>query len=80
MTVSINPSPHVMVTTNAGQTWQRTVMPGAICSSRRLMSLKKTDETCKKTREAREKLELPQAPLRTLFSPVDTAHSPVIPA
>ena len=72
-------SPHVMLTLYAGQTWQRTVMPGAIPSSEWLMSVNKTEEMHKKTRDAKGKMEPCQAPHRLLLSPVDTDYSPAFP-
>ena len=48
-----SPSLHVMLTVYHGQTWKLTVMPGAIRSSKRLTSMKKTEKMHKKTREAK---------------------------
>ena len=78
-TVLENPSPLVMLTTYAGRAWQRTVMSGANRSSKWLTSLKKAEEMCKKTGEAKGKLELPQAPHLTFLSPANTAHRPAFP-
>ena len=55
-------------------------MPGAIRYTKLLTSFNKTEEMHKKTKEAKGKLESRQAQLRTLVSPVDTAHGPVFPA
>ena len=56
-----------MLTTYAGQTGLRTVMPGAIRSSMRFKSLKKTEDTRKKTMEA-----------SGILPPVDTDDDPDI--
>ena len=55
-------------------------MPGAIRSSKRLISLKKREEIHKKTREAKAMLELRETPLRTLLSPEGSANDPDFPA
>ena len=69
-------SPHVMMTTFDGQTWQRTVISVAIRSSKRLTCLNKTEETLRKTSEAKGMLLPHQTAHRTLLSPVDAAHHP----
>ena len=46
----------------------------------RLTSLKETEETHNKNREANGKLELPQAPHQMFLSPVNTSHGPEFPA
>ena len=53
-TVSKRPLPHAMLTPYASQTWLRTVMPGAIRSSRWLASLKMTEEMHKETEMQKE--------------------------
>ena len=53
-TVSKSPSLHVMLTLCAGQTWQRTLMPGAILSSKWLTSLNMTEEMHAKKRSNRK--------------------------
>ena len=69
-----------MLTLNAGQTWQRTVMPGAIRTSKLSPSLNKTEEMHKHTRESKVKLKPRQSPHRTSLSPVDTADHLAFPA
>ena len=54
-------------------------MTGAIRSSMWLMSLKKTEEMGKSTRETNGKLKPPQTPHWALRSPVDTAYGSAFP-
>ena len=68
------PASACYVTIYAGQTWQQTVVASATRSSKRSTSLKKTEETQKKTRESTGKLEPPLSLHRTQLSPVNTAH------
>ena len=63
-----------------GLTWQRTVMPGVIRSSKWLTSFKKAIEMHIGTGRVKGKLELPQTPHRTLSHPVETAHGPAFSA
>ena len=68
------PATACYVTIHAGQTWQQTVVASATRSSKRSTSLKKTEETQKKTRESTGKLEPPLSLHRKQLSPVNTAH------
>ena len=78
--VSKSPSPHAMLTLYAGQTWQRTVMAGAILSSRWSTSLDKTDEVHKKIPEdTKRKARVASNTTPTLLSPMDTSHSSAFP-
>ena len=72
------PLPQVMLIIYTRQTWQQTVMPGAIQSSKWLTCLK-TGEMRNKTSEGKGKLELPPTPHLMLLSHVDTAHGPTFP-